>query len=88
MEIILDDLPLYFSYIGKQLQIILCTPDQLENDAPCTNIDEIFCKLPDFNKSGLGKLTCSKVPEYQPKTRAQFIEAQKYWPTAFHEDKE
>ncbi|PIK57515.1 putative inactive tRNA-specific adenosine deaminase-like protein 3-like [Apostichopus japonicus] len=73
---------------GKQLQIILCTPDQLENDAPCTNIDEIFCTLPDFNKSGLGKLTCSKVPEYQPKTRAQFIEAQKYWPTAFHEDKE
>lgn len=72
----------------KHLQIILCCVDQEEDLSSSPTLNEIFQKAPGFDQTGLGNLFSTRVARNQPKTRAQFEEAQSYWPTSFHEDLE
>ena len=67
-----------FFFFGPELHIIL----KLGNHAVLAEVQEQLTGI-----TGLDDMFVAQVPRQKPHTRSQFVEAQKYWPCHFHEDK-
>ncbi|XP_071490606.1 probable inactive tRNA-specific adenosine deaminase-like protein 3 [Diadema antillarum] len=72
-----------------ELQIILCKADQVSpSQSGQIGLEDILGDISDIQPGLLGQPVLAQVARTPPQTRAQFEEARRHWPTAFHEDKE
>ncbi|XP_063958318.1 probable inactive tRNA-specific adenosine deaminase-like protein 3 isoform X1 [Lytechinus pictus] len=69
-----------------ELQVILCESNKVT--LPIIDKSSSVIVDGDINKELLGDPFIAYIPRVAPQTKAQFAEASKYWPTAYHEDKE
>ena len=68
----------FFVFCKIELHIVLDVGDS-------NTLVELQKNLADM--AGLGDFFITQAPSKKPLTRKQFLEAQKYWPCQFHEDK-
>ena len=79
----------YFLFLTEELQVILCETSKVTPPSDGEiSLKHIFADVPHIDVEFLGEPFVASVPKAAPSTRAQFEEASKHWPTAFHDDKE